>query len=139
MVIARSAVKAARLLKQRQAAAKIVRKSKQTLRKEVRSNNSYVASGRNEKTQGPRRFSQGSRTKQARRDSASSNRVQERMDEAEYAAHRNAGGERELETLTDWQRTEDGNSAFLRNLDIRSGSHPAFKAEHLRWQKLAYG
>ena len=135
-----TAIKAARLLRKREAAAKLVRNKKQAKRKLNSSNNKPISpTTRYEKRQGPRRFSKGSRTKQARRDSADDNRQNERWDEAEHQMNRDAGTERESESFIAWQRQDESGKLFSNNLHKRSGQHPAFNAEYLKWRNLAYG
>ena len=134
-----TAIKAARLLRKREAASKLVRKEKQHQKKLIHRNDSWVGSDRYEKSQGPRRFSKGSRTKQARRDSVNYNKASSDIDEAEQNMHRSVETDRELETKTDWQVEVRGSTDFMRNITTRSGQHPAFKMEYLKWQKLSGG
>ena len=133
------ALKAARALAKSKKDAKVIRKQKQAKRKLNRSNNKPISyTTRYEKPQGPRRFSKSKRDKQARRDSAAANKINEDWDNAESRAHSYAGTDTERETLDAWQRVEESGKLFSSNLHKRSGHHPAFQAEYLRWQKL-YG
>ena len=135
-----TAIKAARLLRKREAAAKLVRNKKQAKRKLNSSNNKPISpTTRYEKRQGPRRFSKGSRTKQARQDSAAVNRQNEKWDEAEHQMNRDAGTERESESFFAWQRQDESGKLFSNNLHKRSRQHPAFNAEYLKWRNLSYG
>lgn len=140
MVLSKAGMKIARTIAQRTKDAKVIRKQKQAKRKLNSSNNKPISpTTRYEKRQGPRRFSKGSRTKQARRDSAAVNRQNERWDEAEGQMNRDAGTERESESFIAWQRQDESGKLFSNNLHKRSGQHPAFNVEYLRWRNLSYG
>ena len=141
MVLSKAGIKIARALAQRNKDAKVIRKQKQARRKLIRSNDGSfsITKKRYEKPQGPRRFSKGSRTKQARRDAADSNKIEGQMDSAEQDMHNAAFTDRELEKKTEWQDMGQGTDDFFRNLNIRSGSHSVFKAERAKWGKLQWG